>query len=129
MADIEAFDTLTPAQHNAISALLTEPSVRKAAEVAGVKERTLYAWLRQPDFATEYRTVRREATGQAIALIQKFSGAAAAALCKLAMSGKSEAVRLTAASKILDLALKSTEIEDLRAELEALKAMLARDIA
>ncbi len=122
MADISTNETLTPAQHKAVSALLSEPSVRKAAEVAGVKERTVYNWLKTSAFADEYRSARREATQQAIARLQQYSGHAAATLVQLMASGNPAAVRLAAASKVLDLAIKSVELEDLSVRLAALEA-------
>lgn len=128
MADNDAHDTLTPAQHKAVSALLTEPSVRKAAEASGVKERTLYTWLRQPDFGAAYRAARREATQQAIARLQQMSGAAAVVLCQLMASGNPAPVRLAAASKVLDMAIKSVELEDLQARLEALERAYAQKV-
>jgi hypothetical protein len=121
MADISPNNTLSPAQHNAVAALLSEASVRKAAETAGVKERTLYSWLKTPAFADAYRAARREATSQAIARIQQFSAHAAGTLVQLMAPGNPAAVRLTAASKVLDLAIKSVEIDDLAARLEALE--------
>ena len=36
---------LTPKEHNAILALLEHPSIRKAAEAAGIGEATLFRWL------------------------------------------------------------------------------------
>jgi RES domain-containing protein len=128
MADIEASDKLTPAQYRAVSALLTEATIRKAAEVAGVKERTVYNWLKVPAFADEYRAARREATQQAIARVQLYSSNAAATLVMLMATGNPAAVRLAAASKILDLAIKSVEIDDLAARLEALEARYAEKL-
>lgn len=121
MADIGMNDTLTPAQHRAVSALLSEPSVRKAAEVAGVKERTVYNWLKSADFAAVYREARREATQQAIARLQSYAGHAAATLVALMASPNPAAIRLAAASKVIDVAIKSVEIEDILQRLEALE--------
>lgn len=127
MADISTDEPLEMRQQNAIIALLTEPTIRKAAETSGVPERTLYAWLRDAQFDAAYRQARRDATQQAMGMLQKYSGTAAAILCKLAVGSKSDAIRLAAASKIVDMALKITELEDLRGELDALKALLAHE--
>lgn len=127
MADVVADDDLTPAQHRAVSALLEQPSVRKAAEVAGVKERTLYHWLKNGEFAAAYRTARREATQQAIARLQQVSGAAVAVLCQL-MTSSTPAVRLGAARTVLEFAVKAVEIEDLTARLEALEQKYAEKL-
>lgn len=126
MADNHLSDTLTPAQHKAISALLSELTIRKAAEAAGCKERTLYHWLKQPHFAAAYREARREATSQAIARVQQYSSHAAATLVQLLAPANPAAVRLAAASKVLELAIKSVELDDLAARLQALEDLYAR---
>ena len=124
MSDAPDDDNLTPSQHTAILALLTEPTVRQAARVASVDERTIYRWLKQSDFAAAYRDARREATQQAIARLQQYSGAAAGALISLLAASNPAAIRLAAAGRILDLALRTVEFEDLRDEIEALKVQL-----
>jgi hypothetical protein len=87
MADQTSIENITPAQQKALSALLTEVSIRKAAEAAGVKDRTIYHWLKQPLFAAEYQSARREATRQAVARLQQSSGKAAERLEHLLTHG------------------------------------------
>jgi hypothetical protein len=128
MADKTTITALTVKQHNAIAALMVQPTVRKAAEVAEVPERTLYKWLKSPLFVEEYRAARREATSQAIARLQQVSGAAVSELLRLATQARSEAVRLGAVCKILDLAIKSVELDDLAARLTALEERYAEKL-
>jgi hypothetical protein len=128
MADITDDDLLSVKQYNLIAALLAESSVRKACEVAGVRERTAYNWLKNPTFVDAYRAARREAVSQAISRLQQFSATLAGELLRLAVQGRSEAVRLGAASKGLDLALRSVEIDDLQARLEALERAYAEKL-
>ncbi len=54
---------LTPVQERAIIALLNEQTITGAAAAAEVGQRTLYRWLRQPEFSRAYREARREAFG------------------------------------------------------------------
>lgn len=127
----ETTDTalLTAKQYNAIAALLSEPTVRKAAEVAKVPERTLYTWLKRPAFAAEYRAARREAVSQAIARTQQHSSAMVGVLLSIAAdSRKPAAARIAAASKALDIAIKSVELEDLAARLDALEQRYAAQL-
>jgi uncharacterized protein with ATP-grasp and redox domains len=124
MSDIPADDTLSPTQHNALYALLTEPTIRQAAKAADVSERQVYRWLKTPAFADEYRAVRRAAMQQAIARLQQFSGHAAATLVQLMAVSNPAAVRLAAAAKVLEFGIKGTEIEDLRDEIERLYALV-----
>lgn len=125
MAEIAIMDVLSPRQYRALGALLSAPSVRQAAIEASIPEKTLYNWLRDDDFSAAYRQARRDATQQAIALLQGYSSAAARTLVTLMASGNPAAVRLAAASKVIDLAMKSVELEDLQQRLEALEARYA----
>ena len=54
-------DTITARQEKAITALLNEPTIAKAAEASGVGERTLYRWLAEPAFSRVFRRTHREA--------------------------------------------------------------------
>jgi hypothetical protein len=60
----------------AITALLTRPSSEDAARVAGVAEKTLRRWIRDPQFNAQYLRARREVASQAIARLQQGMGAA-----------------------------------------------------
>lgn len=129
MADDTTTDTLTTAQHNAVLGLLNEPTVRKAAAVAGVPERTLYYWLKQPAFAGEYRAARQAAMQAAVAKLQRHAGQAATTLVALMGSTKPDLIRLRAALGVLEFALRGTEIEDVRNELEQLRQLVEeRDV-
>jgi hypothetical protein len=127
MADEPTTDNLTPAQHRAVSALLVEGSIRHAAEAAGVKERTLYHWLKHPVFADEYRSARREATRAAVAKLQQVSGKAAERLEHLLTHG-TPATQLGAARAILEFSIKAVELEDLEQRLAALEAAYAAKV-
>lgn len=129
MADVTDTTVLTAKHYNAIAALLSEPTVRKAAEVAKVPERTLYTWLKRPAFAAEYRAARREATAQAQARAQQYSSSMVGVLVSIAAdTRKSAAARTTAASKVIDIAIKSVELDDLAARLDALEAKYAAQL-
>lgn len=121
MAEKPTTNDLTTRQHSALSALMSEPTIRKASEVAGVPERTLYKWLKESAFQEAYRGARRDATQQAIARLQQFSSSAAATLVSLMAGGNPPAIRLAAARSVLELAIKSVELEDIAARLEALE--------
>lgn len=122
MADETAIDDLNTRQHNAIAALLVEPTIRKAATAAGVPERTLYGWLKEPGFSAQYREARREAVAQSIARLQTYSSEAATTLYTVMKNTKaSPAVRLMAARSVLEFAIKAVELEDIQARLEALE--------
>lgn len=128
MAELTDSSSLTVKQHNLIAALLIEASVRKACEVTGVKERTAYHWLKQECFRREYMLARRESVAQAVARTQQASSAAVGVLVRLMANARSEAVKLGAATKILDIAIKSVELDDLAARLAALEQRYATQL-
>ena len=118
-------ENLTPKQQTAIGCLLTEPSVTAAAAAAGVGERTLHRWLDDTAFAAAYRSARREAVQQAIARVQQTSGPAVTVLYSIATDTNAlTSSRVAAASKILDLAIRAVELEDLEQRLAALEAAM-----
>ncbi len=116
---------LSPKQHKALAALLTEPTITAAAQKAGIAERTLHGWLQEPAFRDEYRRLRREALGQAMARLQNVSSAMVAVLLQLAADKQTPAsVRFQAASKVLELGIKWAETEDIEQRLAALEASM-----
>jgi hypothetical protein len=106
----------------AISALLTRPNIEDAARVAGLGEKTLRRWMREPHFNAEYLRARREGVIQAVARMQQATGAAATIVLKL-MTDPSvpAAVKLRAAECVFDRAFKGVELEDIEARVAALE--------
>jgi transposase-like protein len=107
----------------AIAALLSQRSVAEAAHLIGIAERTLWRWLREPDFRAEYLAARREAVLQAHARMQQNCGAAASVLLKIMVDPSSPAsVRARAAQCILERASQSLEQDDLEVRIARLEA-------
>jgi len=101
----------------------TIPTLRAAAASAGISETTLWRWLRDSDFKAAYRKARSDALAQATARLQTLTGAAVEALAKIVGNENvSPQVRLSAASKIIEMAFKAAEIDELDARLETLEA-------
>ena len=119
------FVELEPAQERAIVALLSEPTLRAAASSAGISESTLWRWLRDPAFRVAYRRARQEVLERATARLAALVGVAVEALSEIvADRAVSPHVRVSAASRIVEFALKAAEIEDVQARLEKLEAAL-----
>ncbi len=118
-------DTLTPKQQKAIAALLTEPTVERAAARVGIGHRTLHRWQHEDvTFANAYRDARRAAVTQAIARLQQASSAAVTTL-ESVMADDTErgATRVAAARVVLQLALRAVELEDLEQRVAMLEAV------
>jgi hypothetical protein len=106
----------------AIAALLTRPSIEDAARVAGVGEKTLRRWMREPQFQARYLRARREGVSQAIARMQQATGVAGTVILKLMTDPNSPAaVRLRAAESVYTHAIKGVELEDIETRLAALE--------
>jgi hypothetical protein len=63
-------EKLSRMRESAISALLTERTIVKAAERVGVAEKTLRNWLRNPAFRRAYMDARRACVDEAVAEAQ-----------------------------------------------------------
>lgn len=123
VADSGPFDSLNARQQRAILALLSEPTVAKAAEAAAVPQRTLYGWLQDAEFEAAYQLARRQAMRQAVARLQQASAGAVDTLLEVARNAAAPAVaRVSASRTILEMALRAVEIEDLDNRLKALEA-------
>lgn len=118
---------LTPKQHKAIAALLTEPTIGAAATAAGVGERTLYTWLGDAGFRVVYLAARREAVGQAVAQLQRISSEAVLVLQSVMNDAtKPASARIAAARSVLEFSIKAVEMEELEQRLVALEAAYAK---
>jgi hypothetical protein len=113
-------------KENAIVALLSQRNVDEAARAAAVPARTLYRWLKEPEFHAAYREARRDAFGQAAARLQQMSSAAVSTLGKIMVDSNAPAAsRVRAAHSVLEQAAKAIEMDDLEARLAALERTAA----
>jgi hypothetical protein len=118
-------DGLTPRQERALAALLSEPTVEKAAAKAGVGYRTLKGWLAQPAFLSAWRAARRRVVEEAVVVLQKLTTAAAVALGEVVTNKRAKAAdRVRAAVAIFDREAKAAERTDLQEQLDELRARL-----
>ncbi len=116
---------LTPKQEQLIAALLTSSTTQKAAEAAGVSETTAHRWLRESIFVLAYKAARRAAVDQAVGRLQQCAAGAVAVLASVAGDTKAPAsARVSAAGKLLDLAFKGLELDDLATRLDALEQQM-----
>jgi len=114
--------TLSAVQERALLALLSERTAEDAAIAAKVGLRTLWRWLKDPAFSLAYRTLRAEAVSVAVGRLQQASAKAVDTLTGVMEDGNAPAaVKVTAASRILDLAIRATELEELKRRIAALE--------
>ncbi|MFN0010146.1 MAG: hypothetical protein ACKVS8_00730 [Phycisphaerales bacterium] len=114
-------------REKAILALLNEPTIARAAESAGVGQRTLYAWMKQPAFMRDYRFARREMFSHAISLTQRYAPMAVNTLAKIMGDATAtHAARVSASAAILKFSRDSIELDELAQRLDALEEQLGR---
>src|SRR5262245_51915165 len=107
-------------REEALAALLSTTSIEKAAQKAGLSERTLHNWLADPEFLGAYRDARRQVVEGAVTRLQKAAGAAVRCLKRNLTCGNAGA-EIRAALGILDHAVKAVEVMDLAQQLAELK--------
>ncbi|MCC6322741.1 MAG: hypothetical protein IT438_15035 [Phycisphaerales bacterium] len=115
-------DGLTPEQESAIAALLTQPTLAKAAKSADVSDRTLRRWLREPVFRDAFRSARRQMFAQAIALTQHYTPLAVNVLAKVMTDPLSASPsKVAAAAAMMRFGRESIELDDLVERIEKLE--------
>jgi len=113
---------LTPKQQKGIAALLSAPSIRKAAEEVGVTERAVHIWLKIPEFKAAYRDAQREAFKHSIALCQRYLPHAVQTLTQI-MADKDTppAARVSAATALMKFGRESIELDNVVERVEKLE--------
>jgi hypothetical protein len=114
-------------REDAIIALISQRSIEEAARACNTPARTLYRWLKEPEFEAAYRDARRQAYGQSISRLQQGSAAAATTLLKVMVDPATPpSTRVRAAEAVLSHAAKAIEIEDIEVRVTELEKA-ARD--
>jgi RES domain-containing protein len=126
LIEVETERELNHKQEQAIIALLQYVTVPEAAEAVGIGESTLYRWLSQPLFRSEYRKQRRMMYERAVGLAQRSSVGAISAAVNIVNKSNNDVARISAIRIILDFA-RETDVEQrllaLEEQLEGSKAI------
>jgi predicted site-specific integrase-resolvase len=109
----------------AVAALLVAPTLEAAAQQSGVSVTTLRRWLRDPEFQRQFRAARRQVVEQATTQLQQSSGRAVHTLYEL-LSSDHPGTRCKAAVNILQLSIKSIELDDVLTRLADIEAALEK---
>lgn len=110
---------LTRRQERGIIALLGAHTVEAAADASNIPVRTLFKWLSEDGFRTEYRATSRRALDRTVGRLRHASSEALATLEEL-LSDDSPTVRYQAAAKILELGVR-VETDELAQRVDALE--------
>lgn len=113
---------LSRTQHKALAALMTQRDVKHAATAAGVGERTLHTWLRQPAFKAALRDLEADAIDTATRRLTTLADSAVTVLAWVLANPETHAgTRLRAATGILDQLLRLRELRGLEERITALE--------
>jgi hypothetical protein len=113
----------------AIASLLAHPTLPEAAADCGIAYSTLRRWLAIPEFDQAYRKARARILEVATAELRRRCLECVHILYRIAKNQKTPpAVRVSAASKILDSALRASELEDVQSRIEELERRLGRKL-
>lgn len=91
---------ISPRQQRAIEALLTERTLQDAARQGGVSRRTLYRWLKQPEFINALREALDSRRNLAVAQLEALLEASLEVLAN-ALRGQDARLALRAALGLL----------------------------
>lgn len=102
--------------------MLTSGSIGQAASACGVSERTLLRWLKDEEFTTAYRAAQRALLETAVNRLRSTALAFVDTLHTVALDMTAPpGSRAAAASRGLELLLKSVSIMDIEARLAELE--------
>jgi hypothetical protein len=109
-------------KEDAIVALLTHRTIEEAARSLNISTKTLFRWMKEPEFDAAYRAAKRAAFAQSIARLHHLSSAAVSTLGKVMLDPTTPpATRVRASDSILNHTTKAIEIEDIDARLRELE--------
>ena len=113
-----------PADERLAVELASGKTVRDAASVAGVAERTAHRRLNDPEFRARVTSLRDEMVSRAAGRLAD-GMAAAADVLREQLAGTDEGIRHKAAVKLIELGLKVTELAELESRVSELEALSA----
>lgn len=117
-------DRLTPAQRRLLEAILLGNSVKAAANIAGVPERTAYRWQTDPGFRAELKRAQAEIMDRVLRRLISLGIAATEALARNLRANGMPNVEVRAGTVVLEQIVKLKEITELEARLEAIEQQL-----
>jgi len=120
-------EKLSRNKERAIAALLANPSIPNSAKAVGISEKTLWRWMKLPEFETAYREARREVVRHAVVTVQASMSEAVQTLRAIINNNEAPASsRVSAARAIIDTGLKAVEIEDLEERISVIERKIDR---
>lgn len=121
-------DGLTEKQRRALAALMTAPTAKEAAKMAGIGERTMKRFRAIPAFQRAYRAAQSELVESAVCQSRQHLTGALSALADITADANAPpAARVSAARSSIEFALKLGEQGDILERLAELEKTLMGD--
>ena len=117
------FSSLSHRQQTALPIIAATPTLAQAARSSGIGESTLYRWLQEPLFREELTRLREESADLAKQELRGVMLRSVAVLAE-ALEHPDIAIRLRAARYSMSYAVQISEIEKLKADLQAVEDSL-----
>ncbi len=110
---------------DAIAAIVANPTIKAAAAACGVTEKTMHAWLNEPDFAKKVRQAQEEIAREGIRRVMNTIGTALDVLEEVATNKEGNpGTRVSAAKALLDQYMRAYEMDIVQRRLDALERRL-----
>ena len=115
---------LSPRQQTVLPVIASTPSLAQAARISGFSERTLRRWLDDDDFRGELTRLRQESAELARLELQGLMLRSVSVLSE-ALDDPDKAIRLRAARYAMSFAVRASETEKLKKEIQDLEDAIA----
>ncbi|MCP3031942.1 hypothetical protein LF817_11355 [Halobacillus sp. A1] len=123
-------EKLNKKQELAVMAIITESTMQKAADKAGITTSTLYRWQQLDSFQERLHRMKQETVSQATARLRQGMTIAVDTLMEMAQNPKTPAVaRASACRSLLEFGFKAHEMEHLQDRIERLEESLESESA
>jgi len=129
MRQNETHKKLSPKQIRAVEAMMSEPTLRGAAQKAGIGHATLYRWLAEPAFVDALREARTQAFEKTMVALAAAAEKAVEVLREIlgddqAAAKEIAAIRIRAVRTAFDAMLRSRDLIEIERRLQALEEKL-----
>lgn len=121
----DSADNLTPKQVKALTALLSGRTVEATAKEVGVNPATVHRWLGEPAFKAARDAGQRELAELGLSLLLSLVRNAVAVQAAHLQEHTRVQIRQRASEFVIEHALKWIELEDMKAQIDALMARMA----
>lgn len=116
-------DRMKGSKNRVLQALITSPTIKAAADQAGVTEKTVYNYLHDAEFLREYQRIGEQCVHAVSGQLVQSMTKAVSVLLEIATDRECvPGARVQAARSILEYGQKFTELSDILPRIEALEA-------